>query len=171
MSEQSIAFDRAVEYYDETRGFPPEEVEHIGKFVGDQLPPQAQVLEVGVGTGRIALPVAPYAAAYYGLDLSLPMMARLRSKQQTGHIFLAQGDATRLPYPDDYFDAAITVHIFHLIPGWQTALAELARVLKPEGQLFNCWGDSEPHPKGNSDLERLRSGGPGPAAQTARCGF
>lgn len=42
-------------------------------------------------------------------------------------------DATALPFDDDSFDVALTVHVLHLIPAWQQALAEIRRVLKPRG--------------------------------------
>jgi ubiquinone/menaquinone biosynthesis C-methylase UbiE len=135
----SISFDRAAEYYDETRGFPPGEEKgaaeafvRVGKFDGSQ-----RVLEVGVGTGRIALPVAPQVAAYMGIDISTAMMGRLREKQQNERVLLTQGDATRLPFPTASFDAAIAVHVFHLIPGWQNALQEVKRVLRPGAPLLH----------------------------------
>lgn len=145
MPEQSIAFDRAADYYDETRGFPPEEAAHIGAFVAEQLPPQGRVLEIGVGTGRVALPVASHVAAYYGIDLSVPMMQRLQAKQTDERIFVARADATRLPFPDHSVDAVVAVHVFHLIADWRQALGEVARVLKPGAYLLNCFNDDDEH--------------------------
>ncbi|HOA25833.1 MAG TPA: class I SAM-dependent methyltransferase, partial [Aggregatilineales bacterium] len=100
----------------------------------------SRVLEVGVGTGRIALPLAAHAGAIYGLDLSRPMMERLRSKQQDERVFLVQGDACRLPYPAATFHATIAVHVFHLIRDWRTVVNEIARVLRPDGRLISAWG-------------------------------
>jgi ubiquinone/menaquinone biosynthesis C-methylase UbiE len=141
----SIPFDRAVQFYDETRGFPSGEekgaaaaIAQAGKFSG-----QERVLEIGVGTGRIALPAAPFARAYIGVDISLPMMARLCQKQTHERVGLAQADATRLPFPAATFDAAAAVHVFHLIPNWPEALGELARVLRPGGLLVHCVTDSD----------------------------
>lgn len=140
---QSVAFDRAAEYYDQTRGFPPgvekQAAELIAKAGGFDA--SSRLFEIGIGTGRIGLPVSAHVAGYYGVDLALPMMQRLRQKQTTEPVYIAQADATRLPFPDDTFDGAVSVHVFHLIPAWQGALAEVRRVLRPGAMLFNCWND------------------------------
>jgi ubiquinone/menaquinone biosynthesis C-methylase UbiE len=141
----SISFDRAADYYDETRGFPPgtetqaaATIARAGGFSGGE-----QVLEIGVGTGRIALPVAPYVRRYFGIDISTQMMNRLLNKRGDEPISLTQGSATHLPFPNATFNAAVAVHVFHLIPGWQQALSELARVLKPDGRLIHCWNNND----------------------------
>jgi len=141
MAERSITFDRAAEYYDQTRGFPPGEEKAVAAIIAQagNLNRQCRVLEIGVGTGRIALPLAPLVGDYCGVDLSRPMMERLRAKQKDETVYLTQADATRLPFPDNSFDATVVVHVFHLIPAWQDALAELGRVLRSGARLVHCW--------------------------------
>ncbi|MFN8420234.1 MAG: class I SAM-dependent methyltransferase [Anaerolineae bacterium] len=149
MSTDTITFDRAAEFYDRTRGFPDgieRDAAHAFIRVG-ALTTRSRVLEVGVGTGRIALPLAPYVGEYVGIDISRPMMLKLRGKQTGERINLSEGDARVLPYADASFDAVVAVHVFHLIPNWQQALVELKRVLKPDGVLLHGWnrqGDNEP---------------------------
>ncbi|MFJ6940083.1 class I SAM-dependent methyltransferase [Streptomyces sp. NPDC101132] len=66
----------------------------------------ARVLEVGVGTGRIALPAAEYAAELVGLDNSRAMLDVFRAKGLPGNVTLLEGDF-RLPLPvTGHFDAA-----------------------------------------------------------------
>ncbi|MEL7672966.1 MAG: class I SAM-dependent methyltransferase [Chloroflexota bacterium] len=136
--ERSIAFDGAAGFYDETRGFPPGEERAVaGLFVcAGALTPASRVLEIGVGTGRIALPLAAHVGFYTGIDLARPMMDRLRAKQPGEPVALIQGDMTRLPLKSAAFDAVVAVHIFHLVPGWRAALAEVARALRPGGLLL-----------------------------------
>ncbi len=141
-SPESVVFDRAAGFYDETRGFPPGEEKAIAALMaraGD-LKPTSRVLEVGIGTGRISLPLAAHVNAVYGVDLSRPMMARLREKQRSERIGLAEADAVRLPFPDKTFDAVLAVHVFHLIPAWQAALREVARVLRPGAPMIRSGG-------------------------------
>lgn len=143
----SINFDWAADFYDETRGFPSGEAVHVAKLLAQvgNLGLHSQVLELGIGTGRIALPLAPHVQAIYGLDLSRRMLERLRAKQQHEPIFLVQGDATCIPYANQSFDAVVVVHVFHLIPMWQQAIAEVRRVLKPGGVLLLA-GHNSRHP-------------------------
>ena len=139
MSTGSIVFDRAVEYYDQTRGFPPGVEDQVAVLFerAGKLTRESRILEVGIGTGRIALPLARRVHSITGVDLSRGMMGRLRAKQNGERINLAEGDITRLPVAGQRFDAAVAVHIFHLVPGWQQALAETARALRPGGVLLN----------------------------------
>lgn len=143
MTSKSIVFDRAVDYYDETRGFPPGVQEQVAAlFVqAGNLTHSSRVLEVGIGTGRIALPLARHVHSVTGVDLSRGMMNRLRAKRTDQWIDLAEGDITRLPLAAQRFDAAVAVHIFHLIPEWRRALDEIVRVLRPGSLLL--YGRSE----------------------------
>ena len=148
MGDDSITFDGAVGFYDQTRGFPPGEEQGVaGLFVkAGNLDRASRVLEIGVGTGRIALPLAPHVARYVAIDLSRPMMDRLRAKQTSEPVNVLQGDITHLPLRSAGFDAVVAVHIVHLVPGWQMALAEAARVLAPDGQLLVGRNDSDRRP-------------------------
>src|SRR5439155_23842819 len=62
-----------------------------------------------------------------------------------GNVNQTQGDAQRLPYADDAFDAAILITVLGEIPARDAALREVARVLKPGGRLVvgELFGD--PH--------------------------
>lgn len=141
MTLESVNFDRAANYYDQTRGFPPGVENHIpGLFVNaGHLTTASRVLEIGVGTGLIALPLAPHVGWYGGIDISTGMMGKLRAKQNGEPVHLLQGSAARLPLRDASVDAVVAVHVFHLIPAWRTVLDELKRVLKPGGALLHGW--------------------------------
>ncbi|MCA9907884.1 MAG: methyltransferase domain-containing protein [Anaerolineae bacterium] len=145
MSRQSIDFDRAADFYDQTRGFPPGVSEQAAALIAQagNLTAQSRVLEVGVGTGRIALPLSAHTASLVGIDLSAAMLQRLRSKRRHEPVFVAQGDITRLPLASHSIDAAIAVHIFHLVAGYEMALSEVARVLKPGGVLIHAWTEHD----------------------------
>jgi ubiquinone/menaquinone biosynthesis C-methylase UbiE len=142
----SISFDRIASRYDATRGFPPEVDGRIGAAFHQVagLPNGARMLEIGVGTGRIAIPLTSVGYRYVGIDLSLNMMARLRERLGPGHeVALVRGDATQLPLRDASVDGAVAVHVFHLIAGWERAIAELHRVIRPGGTLAHGFNDSD----------------------------
>lgn len=149
MPSESLAFDRAAGFYDETRGFPPGTEQSVAALICrvGKLTATSRVLEIGIGTGRIALPLSEQIGAVYGIDLARPMMDRLRAKQTGQPVYVTEGDATQLPFPTGSFAAVVAVHVFHLIAGWQTALAETARVLRPDGVLISGYNDrAEQHP-------------------------
>jgi SAM-dependent methyltransferase len=134
MSDRSVSFDRAAEYYDQTRGLTPDGNRRQTELLAGELRGRGRVLEVGVGTGQVALSLAAAGIPMAGLDLADPMLRVLVDKAGGSPPFpLVRADATRAPFRDDAFGAGIVRWVLHLIPAWQTALAELVRVIGPGG--------------------------------------
>jgi ubiquinone/menaquinone biosynthesis C-methylase UbiE len=139
-----VVFDRVAESYDETRGFPPGVEDAVAELIAAAggLGPASRALELGIGTGRIALPLAARVGSVIGVDLSAPMLAVLAAKRGARPVRAALADAARLPFPGASFDAVIGVHVFHLIPRWREVLAETARVLRPGARLLVAADDA-----------------------------
>ncbi len=137
---KSLAFDQAVSFYDKTRVEPGWVMDAVAdSFIREtRATPAAKILEIGVGTGRIALPLLQRGLSLCGVDLSYAMMVELQKKieRRNFRVALAQADAVALPFPSATFDSAYAVHVFHLVAGWQNALAEVHRVLKTDGYLL-----------------------------------
>jgi SAM-dependent methyltransferase len=129
VSGNSVSFDRAAEYYDSTRETDAESLRTIVDLLAASIQGRTPVLELGVGTGQLALPLAERGVPVVGIDLSAEMMSVLRGKLGAGSLPLVQGDATRLPFARDSFGAAYARWVLHLIPDWTAVLHELDRVL------------------------------------------
>jgi SAM-dependent methyltransferase len=84
-----------------------------------------RILEVGVGTGRIARPLEERGFEVTGLDASLGMMSLARAK---GIHRLVRGSAYHLPFRDEAFDATLFVHVLHVLDDPPRALYEADRV-------------------------------------------
>lgn len=100
--------------------------------------PQAsgRVLEVRVGTGR-NLPCYARDIELTGIELSPAMLARsqARARRLGRAVDLRVGDAQRLPFPAASFDTVLATLTLCSIPDDLTAVAEMARVLRPGGRL------------------------------------
>ncbi len=132
----SVSFDRAADRYDETRRLTPEASRATVDLLEGELRTRQPCLEIGVGTGLIALPLHDAGVRMVGLDLSAAMLRKLTEKSGGHPAFpVLRGDATRLPFRDAVFGAAIARHVLHLIPRWQDAVAELVRVVRPGGVI------------------------------------
>ncbi len=83
------------------------------------------VLEIGVGTGRVSLPLLDAGLVMTGVDVSRRMIERARSKGLQS-LILASGTAT--PFKDGCFDGALLAHIIHLVGSPESLLQEGARV-------------------------------------------
>lgn len=97
-----------------------------------------RVLEIACGTGRFTAMLAERGADIVGLDVSAAMLSQGRRKARTvgvdDQVEFVRGDAARLPFPDDHFDAVFAVRFFHLADAPATFLTEMARV--SSGQVF-----------------------------------
>lgn len=133
--KSSISFDRAVAFYDRTRGFPREVAERGIDVILDAAGRGARILDVGTGSGRISVPLLQHEADLVGCDISRKMMALLRQKFPAAR--LAEADASRLPFPNGHFDAVTTCHVMHLVGPWQEALREYQRVLRAGGAYID----------------------------------
>jgi len=132
----SVAFDRAADFYDETRSYAEETHRATTELLAAELRGRGRVLEVGVGTGLIALPLHEAGIPMLGLDLSAPMMAKLVEKGGGQLPFpLVRGDATALPLRDGAVGAGVVRWVLHLIADWRAVVAELIRVIRPGGVL------------------------------------
>jgi len=127
-----IPFDRVADIYDKTRGLPPKIMKKIVQTLIQELNGYKTVLDVGVGTGRFAQPLQKKGFKVAGIDISRDMMLNAKRK---GIQYLLLSDACFLPFREFHFDAALCVHILHLISEWQTALKEICRVTN--GALFS----------------------------------
>ena len=137
----SVAFDRAAEYYDLTRGLSPEGTRKTVELLAGQLDGRGAVLEVGVGTGQIALPLHEAGIPVIGLDLARPMMDKLVEKAGgRSPVPLVQADATTMPFRNGAFGGAYLRWVLHLIPAWRSALAEIARVMRTGGVMLAALG-------------------------------
>jgi SAM-dependent methyltransferase len=137
----SVAFDRAAEYYDLTRGLSPRGMRKTVELLAGQLHTGGSVLEVGVGTGQLALPLRAAGVQVIGLDLARPMMDKLVEKAGgRSPVPLVQADATSMPFPDGAFDGAYLRWVLHLIPEWRIAVAEIARVVRRGGVFLAALG-------------------------------
>src|SRR5438270_4345647 len=76
----SISFEQAAGYYDQTRVSSPELDLAISSLLAPELEPRGLCLEIGVGTGRIALPLSRAGVRMVGIDLSPAMLSRLVDK-------------------------------------------------------------------------------------------
>jgi len=110
--------------------------------------PDTRFVELGIGTGRVALPFIEAGYHFDGVDVSPAMMAKLEEKiaalaaangkaRTNYHCELIEADITKgLPLAEASYDVAIMVHVLHLIEDWQAALTECRRVLRPDSWLL-----------------------------------
>ena len=106
-----------------------------------EIQPSHRVLDVGCGTGTLAVSVKGRAASaqVFGLDPDPEALARARDKAARANIAVRfdRGFADALPYADASFDRVLSSMMFHHLRGAEKAgmLREMRRVLGPGGRV------------------------------------
>ncbi len=137
--EASEAFRRLGSDWDEVRALGLSGAA-IERAMLDLLPPRiGAFLDIGTGTGRLLELVAARADRAFGVDASRDMLALARARFAEHGVAdrcaVRQADMYRLPLPDGGFDVVALQMVLHYAEDPATALAEAARVLRPDGLL------------------------------------
>jgi ubiquinone/menaquinone biosynthesis C-methylase UbiE len=121
-------FDRISQIYDETRE-PLNEaaVNKIRKIL--RRDDCSSIVEVGVGTGRVAKPLQERGFEIVGLDISKGMLLKARNK---GILRLILADADFLPLKEKSFDAAILAHVLQIFENPAEVFEKIVDVVKKE---------------------------------------
>lgn len=117
------------------RGFEAKLLERIGGRIDGEL-----ALEIGCGRGvGVEIILERFKArkvVAFDLDPDMVERARRRLGRFGEKVELHVGDATNIQAPPGVFDAVFDFGIVHHVPGWQTAIAEVHRVLRPGGKFY-----------------------------------
>jgi demethylmenaquinone methyltransferase / 2-methoxy-6-polyprenyl-1,4-benzoquinol methylase len=101
--------------------------------------PNARILDLCCGTGDMTAALLKHRPAaaepVIGLDFSSHMLARARAKLSSANVLWVEGDAMRLPYPDNTFDLVTSAFGFRNLTNYAAALSEIHRVLRPGGRI------------------------------------
>jgi ubiquinone/menaquinone biosynthesis C-methylase UbiE len=121
-----MAYDSAT--YAKVNRLDPHHVRRIAEWLPDL--DGRDVLEVGCGRGHLLRVLQEAGADAVGVDLNPQAIAH-------GVVDgLSVGRADALPFPDEHFDALISVHTIEHLPDLDRALTEMVRVVRPGGRLL-----------------------------------
>ncbi|MQA05624.1 MAG: methyltransferase domain-containing protein [Streptosporangiales bacterium] len=141
--------DEVREYWDGQAARFDEEVDHglldpqaraaWTELLTRTLPPApAAVVDLGCGTGSIAVLLAELSYGVRGLDLPGAMVAAARAKAAAAGVpaALQQGAAANPPYAAASADVVVVRHVLWALPDPAAALAAWMRLLRPAGRLL-----------------------------------
>lgn len=132
-------FDRWAPNYDSLLPSVFYQAVHVRLLEFVQLPTDANVLEIGCGTGKLLNRLAQRWPDLMGVgaDLSEGMIEQAHKKTPYGdRLQFIRANVTDLPLPSETYDGIFCTISFLHYPNPVPALTEIARVLKPNGQFY-----------------------------------
>ena len=105
--------------------------------------PPARILDLGCGTGSLAVLVAEAGHEVSGVDRSAEMLAVARAKAAAAgvRLDLARGDAAEPPFAPGSVDVVLCRHVLWALPDRDAVLANWTRLLRADGRLVLVEGN------------------------------
>jgi hypothetical protein len=136
-----IAYERAPDLYDQRSAIPFDAaaVNELAPLAG------ATAADVGAGTGRVALGMAPHAREVFAIEPVANLRHHLRARtarDQITNLLVLDGQLDALPLETGRLDVLVTCHAL----GWnlQAEVAEITRVLRPSGTAIHLFANPPP---------------------------
>ena len=127
----AAGFGRAADAYERSRpSYPADAVARLAAEL--EIRPARRVLDLAAGTGKFTRLLAEIGADLVAVEPSAAM--RSQFAVVLPDIPLHEGTAEQIPLADDSVDAVVVAQAFHWFDA-EPALAEISRVLRPEGRL------------------------------------
>ena len=129
--------------------------------------PSGRVLEIGAGSGGIAVPLAEAGHNVTAVEVGFEHLARLRDYAMDRGLAIpvVQADGRRLPFAEGTFDVVILASVVHLAAQPGPLLREAERVCADDGTLLVA-GPWRHHPKTNRLIKTILRGGRAPETKT-----
>ncbi|MFX0014986.1 MAG: class I SAM-dependent methyltransferase [Promethearchaeota archaeon] len=141
MDFSKTCFDWASSFYDYSRAVPDDLINKISIILKKHIEilSTSKILEVGVGTGRIAIPLSKKLnITTIGVDISYKMLQKCHTKiKSSNSLQLLLADALSLPFSNTQFDVILTCHLLHLLPNIFDFIKNLKPILVRHGYFIN----------------------------------
>jgi SAM-dependent methyltransferase len=134
--DASLYGERIAEIYDTLHPVPPDAGAAVAFLA--PLARGGRALELGIGTGRVALPLSARGVEVHGIDASPSMLDRLAAKPGGGSLHVRLGDFTDLSGEGRFDLVYVVFSTFFMLPTQEAQVrcfAEVARHLSPGGSF------------------------------------
>jgi SAM-dependent methyltransferase len=115
--------------------------DQLVKALTNRLRRDATIIDIGAGTGRVAVALAGNGFQVVAVDPAIPMLQTMRRK--SGDVLAVAAEGTRLPFRRKSADAVVLARLLYLVADWQGLLREVKEALRRGGILLHEWGNGD----------------------------
>jgi len=103
-----------------------------------QLPVNQKILEIGCGNGAGSKFILEFfqPKEFIATEFDPRLVEIAKMKNKASPVMVEVGDATKLRFSNDEFDAVVGLSVIHHIPNWKDCIDELHRIIKPNSLLI-----------------------------------
>ncbi len=132
MDDNKKFWDKTAKFYAFSQRSSINGYKKIIEYLSPYLKRDMDVLEIACGTGQVTFMLADKVDRLIATDFSKEMIKECMKNNEKGVNFLVE-DATNLSFSDSKFDLIVAANVLHIVPEPDKVLAEMKRVLKPDG--------------------------------------
>ena len=140
---ERVDFSHNATVYDRRHGTAMADDESGQLWLAARLRVGARALDIGAGTGRVAIPLALRGCQVTALEPARAMLDQLRNKAADAKVLAIVAEGSQLPFPAGRFDVVVIARVLYLTPDWHAILREARRVLAIGGRLLHQWGNGQ----------------------------
>lgn len=113
-------------------------IDTLGRYVPTFDPSDSDILDIGCGDAGVAIAFAEHGARAAGIEPAPSSVQRggIRAREHGVDVDLREGMAEELPFPDTRFDLVLLDNVLEHVGDMHRTLAEVRRVLRPDGLLY-----------------------------------
>jgi ubiquinone/menaquinone biosynthesis C-methylase UbiE len=117
--------------------------DQLAQTVANHLRRDATIIDIGAGTGRVAVALACNGFRVVAVDPAVSMLQTMRRKSGEALVPAVAAEGTRLPFRRNSVDAVVLAGLLYLVADWRGLLREAKEVLRQGGFLFHEWGNGD----------------------------
>lgn len=117
--------------------------DQLAQAMADRLPPDATIIDIGAGTGRVSVALAGRGLRVIAVDPAVPMLQAMQEKSGEARVMAVAAEGSSLPFRRNAADAVVLARLLYLVRDWRGLLREAKEVLRRGGILFHEWGNGD----------------------------
>jgi SAM-dependent methyltransferase len=117
--------------------------DQLARILTRRVRRDATILDIGAGTGRVAVALARNGFRVVAIDPAVPMLQAMQRKSGEVRVPAVAAEGAHLPFRSNTCDAVVVARVLYLVADWRGLLREAREVLRQGGTLFHEWGNGD----------------------------